>query len=315
MLRIDRVLYATDFSECSESALSVALRVAERYKAELHMLHAIVLHEEDPHDPAHHFPNPQELYEMLRSLADERLASASERGGMHEVEIVRAQVRGIAPAPVILDYAGKQAVDLIVMGTHGRRGLRHLLLGSVAEEVVRTASIPVLTVRGDDPPAAFLGFERVLVPMDYSVHSELALAYAKEIAAVEGAKLHLLHVLEPEPFSETYSLFYPTVRSALAYQASELKEQALAQLQKRLEIVSGPEVEAETHVETGHIAETIVEMGDRLDADLVVIASHGRTRLDRALLGSVAEGVVRRAKSPVLIVKPFGKSLLTLKRD
>ncbi len=315
MLRIKKVLYATDFSECSESALPVALRMAERHAAELHMLHAIVLHEDDPHDPAHHFPDPQELYETLQVLADERLARVGEREGMHEVEIVRAQVRGIAPAPVILEYAQEQDVDLIVMGTHGRRGIRQLLLGSVAEEVLRLAGTPVLTVRGEEPLKAFPGFESILVPMDYSAHSEMALSYAKEIGAAEDAKLHLLHVIETGVHPDFYRLLfgsdlYASVQRVQGFDEAEFKKEALAQLRTRLERAPGPEVEAELHAELGHPAQTIVDYGEGLNADLVVVASHGRTGSKRALLGSVAEGIVQRAKSPVLIVKPFGKSLL-----
>jgi nucleotide-binding universal stress UspA family protein len=302
MLRIKKVLYATDFSECSESALPVALFMAERHAAELHMLHAIVLHEEDPHDPAYHFPDPQQLYELLRVLADQRMASAGERDGMHKVEIVRSQVRGISPAPVILEYAQAHNVDLIVMGTHGRRGVRHLLIGSVAGEVVRRARIPVLTVRDGELPRAFRGFEQILVPLDYSARSKVALSYAKEIGAAEGAKLHLLHVLE----TGAYPDFYADLK---------LEKEALAQLRTRLERVPGPEIEAEFHAELGHPAQTILDYGERLHVDLVVVASHGRTGLERALLRSVVEGIVQRCKSPVLIVKPFGKSLLPAHED
>ncbi|MEJ2371716.1 MAG: universal stress protein [Gemmatimonadales bacterium] len=163
MLDIKKIVYATDFSPCSENAFPIAVRLAASHDAELHMVHAIVLHADDPHDPAHHFPEPDELYERMRSSAEARMATAAENGGMPHLKIVRAQVRGISPAPVILEYAEEQGVDMIVMGTHGRRGLRHLLLGSVAEEVVRMADCPVLTVREDAASASAFG--RILVPM------------------------------------------------------------------------------------------------------------------------------------------------------
>ena len=297
MLDIKKIVYATDFSPCSENAFPIAVRLAASHDAELHMVHAIVLHADDPHDPAHHFPEPDELYERMRSSAEARMATTAENGGMPDLKIVRAQVRGISPAPVILEYAEEQGVDLIVMGTHGRRGLRHLLLGSVAEEVVRMADCPVLTVREDAASAS--AFERILVPMDYSANSELALGYAKEIASSEGASLHLLHVLEVG----TYPDFYFPVQASQMFDMPELKEKALQHLRDRLE-KEGPEVPAELHVELGHPAQNVVEYAERLEIDLIVLASHGRTGLERALLGSVAEGVARRAKCPVLIVKP-----------
>lgn len=297
MVDIKKIVYATDFSKCSENAFPIAVRLAAGHDAELHMLHAIVLHADDPHDPAHHFPEPEELYERMRSSAEKRMATAAESEEMPALKIVRAQVRGISPAPVILEYAEEQRADLIVMGTHGRRGLRHLLLGSVAEEVVRLADCPVLTVREDAESAT--AFERILVPMDYSRSSEVALRYAREIAATEGAGLHLLHVLEVG----TYPDFYFPVQASQMFDMPELKEKALQHLRDRLER-EGPAVPAEVHVELGHPAQNIVEYAERLEIDLIVLASHGRTGLERALLGSVAEGVTRRAKCPVLIVKP-----------
>jgi nucleotide-binding universal stress UspA family protein len=297
MLNIKKIVYATDFSPCSENAFPIAVRLAASHDAQLHMVHAIVLHADDPHDPAHHFPEPDELYERMRSSAEARMATTAENGGIPDVKIVRAQVRGISPAPVILEYAEEQGVDLIVMGTHGRRGLRHLLLGSVAEEVVRMADCPVLTVREDAASAG--AFERILVPMDYSENSELALGYAREIASSEGASLHLLHVLEVG----TYPDFYFPVQASQMLDMPELKEKALQHLRDRLE-KEGPEVEAKLHVELGHPAQNVVEYAERLEIDLIVLGSHGRTGFERALLGSVAEGVARRAKCPVLIVKP-----------
>ena len=313
MLDIKRILYATDFSPCSDGAFPPALQLAERYDAELHMLHAIVLHADDPHDAAHHFPEPEELYERLRSRADERMAEWTDDhrppGGDHgpsELRIVRAQRRGISPATVILEYADEQDIDLIIMGTHGRRGLRHLLLGSVAEEVVRLAERPVLTVR-QGATGEWTGFERILVPMDYSEHSNVALSYAKELAAAEGARLHLLHVLEVG----TYPDFYFPVQAAQMFDTPELEKRALAHLRDRLERAPGPKMEASLRVEVGHPAQKIAEFAEEgVRADLVVIASHGRSTLQRVLLGSVAEGVIRRARTPVLIVKSFGKSLL-----
>ncbi|UCG75172.1 MAG: universal stress protein [Gemmatimonadota bacterium] len=302
MLNIRKIIYATDFSKCSENAFPVAVRLASLYDAELHMLHAIVLHADDPHDPAHHFPEPDELYERMRDSAATRMASTAENDEMPDLKVVQAQVRGISPAPVILEYAEEQDIDLIVMGTHGRRGLRHLLLGSVAEEVVRLSECPVVTVHEDEFSA--VGFQNILVPMDYSESSEAALGHAAEIGAKEGARLHLLHVLEVG----TYPDFYFPVQATQMFDMPELKRKALEHLGKRVEGL-GPAVETELHVELGHPAQNIAEYAERLSIDLIVIASHGRTGLERALLGSVAEGTVRRAKCAVLTVKPFGKDL------
>src|SRR5690606_34769986 len=120
-----------------------------------------------------------------------------EQGGelARDVVVKRAVVRDVAAAPAILQYARDQEMDLVVMGTHGRRGLRRLFLGSVAEEVVRLSVCPVLTVHAGPIRSEAL-FGDILVPIDFSPHSKAALRAAASLAPELGASLDLLHVVE-----------------------------------------------------------------------------------------------------------------------
>ncbi len=191
------------------------------------------------------------------------------------------------------------------MGTHGRRGLRRLLLGSVAEEVVRLAPCPVLTVPEKEEREGLAAdhVERIVVPVDFSKHSRLALTYARELAKVYG--LHLLHIVD----EVVYPDFYPPVLPSGGPITKELRDQSLDRLRELINAPSLEGIQADVHVRTGRAAPEIAEFTHDQAADLIVIASHGLTGLRHMLLGSVTEQVVRRAGSPVFTLKAFGKQL------
>lgn len=304
MLRIDKILYPTDFSDTAAEALPHALHLAEKYGAELHMLHAHVLHESDPINAAHSFPRMQELYDILERNAEDQMDAALERYPT-ELKIERVQVRGISAPTSILEYSEQQAIDLIVMGTHGRRGLRRLLLGSVAEEIVRLAPCPVLTVpERDRVPAG--RFEKIVVPVDFSEYAALALTYAHELAAVYAAQLLLLHIVD----EVVYPDFYPPVMPSGGRMTDELGAQSVTRLRELLAETGRPDVRADVHVRSGKAAPEIAHFTESEAADLVVIASHGLTGLSHMLLGSVTEQVIRRAHCPVFTVKAFGRKVI-----
>jgi nucleotide-binding universal stress UspA family protein len=145
MITLKTVLVPTDFSEPSAVALRYGLAFAEAFKARLHVLHAV----EDPYSypwAAEAYVNPQEILDRLLAEANTRLAAlvTDDQKKAHQIECV---VRVGRPFVTVLDYAAEKEIDLIVMGTHGRGALAHMLLGSVAEQVVRRAPCPVLTVR------------------------------------------------------------------------------------------------------------------------------------------------------------------------
>jgi nucleotide-binding universal stress UspA family protein len=217
------------------------------------------------------------------------------------------QEQGGAAADVILRYAKNNDIDLIVMGTHGRRGLGHLFLGSVAEEVVRLANCPVLTIREREELQQVDGLSRILVPVDYSEHATEALSYAKEIAATYGAKLQLLHVIEETAVPS----FYCMGEVASHMRQEGLRDQAILEMERLCDETSGPEVDTELHTIEGYATHDIVEFAKESSSDLIMIATHGLTGIKHLLLGSVAEKVVRMAPCPVFTVKAFGKSLIT----
>jgi len=223
-----------------------------------------------------------------------------------------AQWRGLAPAPTICDYAEEKQVDLIVFGTHGRRGLRRLLLGSVAEEVLHAAPCPVLMVRprdGGHPPTAaeVAPLERMLVPIDFSQFSDVALLYARELAGAFAARLELLHVVPLLPVPHLYGARHA---GSLSQREPGLAERLSEVLRRRMEAGGGPRMPFDVRVVEGRAASQIVDRAERSPSDLIVMASHGLSGLRHLALGSTAEEVIRRAPCPVFVVKSFGRSLL-----
>lgn len=305
MLAVKTILFPTDFSALADTALDYALALAEEHGAVLHMLHAVVLHADDPNDPAHHFPDAAEIEARLEEVAELRMVERLEDRQVAGVEVVRAQRRGVSVAPVILEYADSIHADVIVMSTHGRRGLSHAIIGSVTEEVVRLSPRPVLTIRGSEEGPVPTKIERVLVPVDFSPHSETAVRNAIEVCRTYGSRLHLVHVFEQPVTPEVYLGGGSVFGLDFSRQEASLR-QALADLARRM----GADDSAELHLREGRAVSGILATAEEISADLIVIATHGLGGLTHVLLGSVTDKVVRRAPCPVLTVKAFGESLL-----
>ena len=305
MFNINNILFPTDFSRCAGQALPYALYFTAKYNATLHMLHGIVLHGTGPDAPDSQIYNVKAVFEQLKENAVAQMTTNIKGHDVEDLDIRQVQDRAISATELILDYSDQHAIDMIVMGTHGRRGLGHALLGSVAEEVVRSAACPVLTIREQKQRKPLEKIERILVPFDYSKHAKTALEYAKEIAVLYNARLELLYVFE----EVIYPRFYDSGDSL----NDHIEANARKALESTYQETKGPDADYSIHIlGSRYIAYEILNFLSDNDIDLVVMATHGMSGIQRFLLGSVAEKVVRRAPCPVFTVKSFGKSLLSV---
>lgn len=304
MLDLKSILVARDFSACSERALTYALDLCLRTGAALHTLHAEVLYS-DPNEPV---PDRDEevasIRKRLRDLVEQN-KGIPYRAGADSIEIEVRQVRDVAPAPAILSSAEENGIDLIVMGTHGRRGFRRMLLGSVAEEVVRLSSCPVITVRCDDAPVRTQA-RTILVPIDFSKHALVALRHAKAFADLHGANLAFIHVVEDRLHPAFYNLGVFSVYDV----QPDIEERAERQLRKVAEEAGCPADRMTFETRPGHAGREIVAYARECEADLIVMSTHGLTGLEHLFMGSVAEKVVRTAPCPVLTIKTSARSLV-----
>lgn len=294
MLTIQRVLFTTDFSDGAARAFPRAAALAERHDAELHILNVTGSESET-----------DRTLPVSLSILKEWLGSSSQvpETDLAALTIVQKQIEADTPSERIIGYVEDENIDLVVISTHGRRGVQRMLLGSVTEEVVRKAPCPVLTVRSDAEPSATDRVRRILVPVDFSDHARVALQHAKEIALTYGAEIHLLHVVEEVVYPSAYGVEPPL----------QPTQQTLLRVEKTLGTMAREELnEDHVHVSVkiGYAPLTILEYAHNTDIDLVVIATHGRTGLDRFLIGSVAQRVIRRSPTPVFVVKAHEKSLV-----
>lgn len=291
------ILFPTDFSECSEQALDHALFLAESFGAELHMLHAVLLHQEDPANPEQQFASNVDLLDRLSRIAQTRLAELADRSAT-QVKVRQVERRGFSAAVVILEYAEEVGAELIVMGTHGHRAAARFFLGSVAEQVVRHSECPVLTLRRRRTERPLEAIESILVPVDFSEHSRQAIVTAVSLADRWQAKIELVHVLEIPPLPAFYG---PVPEVASAQRLLELSDGELRQLGESL-VPDGIQWTVTTL--EGSASTEIVRHGREVGSDLIVIPSHGRSGLDRLLMGSTTQRVLRMADCPVLTLKP-----------
>jgi nucleotide-binding universal stress UspA family protein len=308
MLRVRTILFPTDFSLASDAALSTACHWARKLDSELHLLHALETIRPDLYAGSLGGADAATLAAQLEREAHRELEVRRRMAANQGANVVVAAVSGLDAAPVILDYAESRDIDLIAMSTHGRRGVRRLLLGSVAEEVVQRSKCPVLTMAGDKHRSNPLSPERILAAVDLSDHSRAPVAHAKHLAALFGAELHLLHVIVRQPVAPYYN---GLGRSNLVFEPPLLEQEAIKALEALRDEVPPGNGRVSVAVTHGLPGEQILSFATVHHNDLIVIASHGLTGFSHLLLGSVAEKVVRLAASPVLTLKSLGKSLVT----
>jgi nucleotide-binding universal stress UspA family protein len=292
MLKFERILCPLDFSEFSARAYNYAQSLARHYEAKLFAEH--VLAPMLPAYPSYVYPDmANDLYQDLRVHAERQLqefVKARTRDGFAlETGVCEGQV-----TDSILSFAESRRVDLIVMGTHGRHGFDHLLLGSVTEKILRKARCPVLAVRkpahdfvvpvnGEDP----VRLRKILFATDFSRHAERALDYALSLAQEYKAELTLLHVLEEIPPS---------------WDLSTVSADVVQRLEKPVPAEARDWCTLKSRLRIGKPYQEIVRFALEAEADLVILGVRGRNALDVALFGSTTHRVIQQASCPVLAV-------------
>ena len=295
------ILVPTDFSAPAAEALAYARRVAEGTGAPLHVLHAVSWPDAGPFEVPGDAPTAAQ--EGAEEVALARAALAEAVGDASATLVVR---RSNVPAFEVRDYARRVGVGLVVMGVHGRRRPEwrggDLVLGSTAAEIMQTTPSDVLLVpyRPDDLYSARAP-RRVLVPIDFSSASRPLAAFGLGLAGDLGAEgVDMVHVLEPLPHP------FRWIDDSLADVVPEIRARAEAALRDlSYEVRTGVEGEPAValYVERGKAAHAIPRVAEALGDDLVVVGPHAERPVFDRLLGSVAEGVARRATCPVLIAR------------
>lgn len=287
------IVVATDFSPDAEAAVAWARELALEHGARLVLVHAVVV--TTPVAPEY-VPLAEEVYAEARAKAGEKLEAVAGllrgAGLVVETELVSEPIAG-----GVLAAAKAHGADLLVAGTRGLTAWKRVVFGSVAARLVREATCPVLTTHADDP-GRHRPVRTVLVPTDFSEDATRAAdAAARVLGEAPDRRLVLLHVYR-----------YPVVfgiapQPVLATGMEGVVESAREEMARLAERLGARGLRVETRIAEGHPATRILEHAAEVGADVIAMGTHGRSGLDRLLLGSTAERVVSAAPCPVLTVR------------
>src|SRR5262245_9764564 len=284
MASVQRILVATDFSPHADRALEWATALARRFSAELELVTSVFALPMAPAAPG--YAMPTDYLRGARDAADRRLEEIA--GGLAKQGVrARYTVLHEDPSSGICARAKEAGAELLALGTRGRSGLGHVLLGSVAERVARLAPCPVLTVHAEVAPPAPL--RKLLVPTDFSPPADRALALARALLE-PGGSLVLAHAIPP--------VLGPTDVPLADPRSETWAREEFAKLGPAL---GGVAAELDLRFGTPDTAVLAAAAEHRVDA--VAMGTRGRTGLAHVLLGSVAERVIRRAPLPVFTAR------------
>jgi nucleotide-binding universal stress UspA family protein len=236
----------------------------------------------------------EETLERLRAESERAVESTCAELD-DELPVESAIVEGHA-AESIVEYAEDVDANLLVMGTHGRTGVDRYVAGSVTERVLRRTHVPVLTVRDVETVLALEDYEDVMVPTDGSEDAGVAVEHALALAAVGDATLHAVNVVDVGSLAASAG---DAPVTGMLERFEEAGEEATSEVAEQARAAG---IATETAVVKGSPGHALLEYADDHDVDLVAMGTTGRTGLDRYLLGSTAERVVRHADAPVLAV-------------
>ena len=283
VIAVQNILVPTDFSSISRKALVYAAAVAKHYGSRLHVAHVL---------PLEVIWLPEQSLKKARHEAEEQMkavVSAVELSTQPNALLSEGDIAEVTP-----DLLKQHGIDLMVLATHGRKGLQRFMLGSVAEEIFRTAACPVLTVGPKAPEAPAAVLNRILFATDFTAESVAALPCAISLAQEHQAHLYLVHVVQKD-----HRIVAPHER-ALARPPYE---------QRLRELIPPGTTQVSTVervVEFGSPTDGILLAGERCSADLIVLGIRGGGPLVRAathLPGPTAYNVIAQAHCPVLTVR------------
>lgn len=290
MKSFQHILVATDFSDPAARALEIACRLAKELDARLTLLHVA-------------WPPGAAIGAYVQGGLTTEADARREAESLLAIAVDRAQHVGVRAEPVltggepwerILAVSKEKAADLVVMGTHARKGFSRLVLGSVAEKVVRLSPVPVLTTSSSSHPTAeFIPPREIVVATDFSQPAKLALDHAIELARRVGGRITVLHAFMLPQVDYGMLPYYPSDEVEAA--AQKALDEEVGRAKTEYANVVGV-------VEFGDPAEHVFQLVAKNKADMVVIGTHGKKWISRVLLGTVADRVLRGCPVPVLTV-------------
>lgn len=300
--KFNKILVPLDGSAFSEMASVYAAGLVKNQEVELILLHVLASGRRE-------FLEAEHDYLDRRAETINAVIEAQTELGAPKPKIKKELVIG-HPADEILGFIRNSGINLIAMATHGRSGISSLVMGSVANRIVRESRIPVLLVRprkGKEADQDTNVTRKVLIPLDGSKLGESVVSLVQTFISQFGdeqSEIILLSVCEPSPVQSGYSVVVSEAAQAAAVKAFKHELEAKQYLYELAGLVRNDGFNVSTEIVTGDPAEKIIEKARKNRVNLIAMATHGRSGITRMAYGSVAEAVIYRTKTPILLIRP-----------
>ena len=286
-----RILVPLDGSKLSEKVLPQVELLAKQSNAEVILLRVV------PFSWPNEFLHVREMGDKLDKEASDYLftinAKLVEKGISGECCVHEGSV-----PEIVCDFAKENGIDLIAMSTHGRRGVKRWALGSVADKVIQTSSVPVLLYRITGEKVTSPHYKNILIPVDGSHFSENVFPQARYLVELFKAKVWFLHVIDTH-LVESFTALKDNIIEDDGKSIENIQNY-FSTIEKR---VKETQVAYELVIKKGNPAETICDFAKENEIDLIAMSTHGRGGIARWALGSVADKVVQSSSKPVLLIR------------
>ncbi len=271
---INKILYATDFSEAAENGLPHAVTLAIIFEAKLILFHGQILLEDDPSNPLYHFPDKETLYKKAEEISLELLKKRGEK--IKEIEFETLMRRDISADKAILSAIEETKADLAVLGTSGKRGILRFFLGSTTLNLLKYAEIPIYVVPPNvKAPYKDTPYKEILVCMDFSPSSMEALKLATAFKEKTKGKIHLLHIVEEKEREVKI----------------KLKEMERAFNVDKIKILKG------------RVEKEVIKYAREESIDLIFLGNRLSREEEFFLLGSKVERIILNSPAPCIVTK------------
>lgn len=292
------ILLPLDGSELAETAIPVAVYLAEKLGAQITLLHVIEKNAPESIHGQTHLTNEGDACEYLSHVAAEHIpATLKVNRHVHTEEVEKV-------SQSIVQHSDEMAPDLIILCAHGWGGVRDFVVGNIAQQVIAAGEVPVLLLKsGAADGLPFEGFERILVALDGNLQHESGFDVSIPLAKALKAALHLVQVVPTlftlKPQHTATGTLLPATTSALL----DIEEDsALEYLEEKIKTVAAAGVAVSAEVERGDPAQQVVQSAITNHSQLIVLGTHGKSGMDAFWVSSVAPKIVEQTRLPVMLV-------------
>jgi nucleotide-binding universal stress UspA family protein len=304
MIKLENILVPVDFSQPASKALRYGLSLAIQFKARLVLAHVVPSLAKFDYG----FPERTQELEKLALEDAKKSLDASIPADCRNLVNIHPIVRGGDVREELFRIIHEEKIDLVVMGSHGRRNIERFFLGSTTEHILRRVPVPVLTVSRISPGHEIhapgpVPIRRIVYAVDLSECAEIGLRYSAELARTFGADLELVHAIDPIETGQ----WGTEVPGSLPFDLPAIQDMAKERLQQIVNEAGVGDLNVNIFVVEGIPHNTIIRFADEVNADLIVQNLKSKGVLERVMLGATAERVIRASHIPVLSI-PVGSA-------